>query len=162
MSLGFSVDHIPGSSISFYHHTLDADDTDYLDAKIYRKFTGYASFEIASNETVSVLPRFIWQKQGPHQMMAAAALVKFDITNYDNQAFHVGAGARMNQTSTGGMKLSTAYLLAAYEIQGLLIGLSHDILLTNLSADDPGKGAFELSISFTGFYDNEESMCPSF
>lgn len=162
MSLGFAVDHIPGSSISFYHHTLETDNTDIPDAKIYRKFTGYASFEIASNEFISVLPRFIWQKQGPHQMIAAAALVKFDITNYDNQAFHFGAGARMNQTSTGGMKLSTAYLLAAYEIQGLLIGLSHDILLTNLSAEDPGKGAFELSISFTGFYDNEESMCPSF
>ncbi len=161
MSLGISVDHVPGSSISFYHNTLGTDPT-VPDAKIDRKLTTYASFEIASNEYVSVLPRFLWQKQGPHQMIAAAALIRFDITNYDNQAFHFGAGARMNQTSTGGMKLSTTYLLAAYEIQGLLIGLSHDILLTSLSADDPGKGAFELSISFTGFYDNSESMCPSF
>ena len=161
MSLGVSVDHIPGSSISFYHHTLGSDPL-IPDANIDRKLTAYTSFEIASNESVSILPRLLWQKQGPHQMIAAAALVKFDITNYDNQAFHFGAGARMNQTSTGGMKLSTAYLLAAYEIQGLLIGLSHDVLLTSLSADDPGKGAFELSISFTGFYDNAESMCPSF
>ena len=161
MSIGVSLDHLPGSSISFYHHSL-VTDQDIPDAKIYRKFTAYGSFELASNEFVSLLPRVLWQKQGPHQMLSMAALVRFDITNYDNQAFHVGGGLRLNQTSTGGLKPSAAYALAAYEIRGLLIGLSHDFVLTSLSADDPGKGAFELSISFTGFYDNEENMCPSF
>lgn len=161
MSLGVSVDHLPGSSISFYHHTLNPDE-EFPDVKIYRKFTGYASFELASNESVSILPRLMWQKQGPHQMLSTAAVVKFDITNYDNQAFHVGAGLRMNQTTDAALKPSTAFVMAAYQLQGLLIGLSHDILLTNLSADDPGKGAFELSISFTGMYDNSESMCPTF
>ena len=161
MSLGISIDHVPGSSISFYHHSLDSDE-DIPEANIYRKFTAYASFELASNESVAILPRLLWQKQGPHQMIAAAALVKFDINNYDNQAFHVGGGLRLNQTSTTGLKPSAAYLLAAYEMKGLVIGLSHDIMLTSLNADDPGKGAFELSISFTGFYDNEDSLCPTF
>lgn len=161
MSFGISMDHIPGSSISFYQHSLEVDPL-IPDSKIYRKLTAFASFELASNESVSVLPRLVWQKQGPHQMIAAAALIKFDITDYDNQAFHLGAGIRMNQTTTSSIKPSAAYLLAAYEIQGLLIGLSHDILLTKLGADNPGKGAFELSIGFTGFYDNAESMCPTF
>lgn len=161
LSFGISADHIPGSSISFYRHTIEPDEL-IPDIKMDRKFTAFASFELASNESVSILPRVLWQKQGPHQMVSAAALVKFDITNYDNQAFHFGAGIRMNQTSDSGFKPSTAYLLTAYEIKGLLIGLSHDILLTSLSANDPGKGAFELSISFTGFYDNSESMCPTF
>lgn len=161
MSLGISMDHLPGSSISFYHHTIEVDEN-IPDAKIYRKLTGFASFEIGASETLSFLPRILWQKQGPHQMVAAAALVKFDITNYDTQAFHFGGGVRMNQTTSSALKPSTAYLLAAYELEGLLIGLSHDILLTKLGADDPGKGAFELSISFTGFYDNEESLCPTF
>ena len=52
--------------------------------------------------------------------------------------------------------------MAAYEVEGLLIGLSHDITTTSLSSQSPGRGAFELSISFTGLYDNEESMCPTF
>lgn len=161
MSFGFSVDHVPGSSISFYHHSLETDES-LPDAKISRKFTGFASFELGANESVSFLPRLIFQKQGVHQMLAAAALVKFDITDYDNQAFHFGGGIRLNQTTDAGLKPSTAYLLTAYEIKGLLIGLSHDILLTQLAAADPGKGAFELSISFTGFYDNDDSICPTF
>jgi type IX secretion system PorP/SprF family membrane protein len=161
LSLGVSVDHIPGSSISFYQHSLDQDE-EFPDSKIDRKMTAYLSMELASNESISVLPRLIWQKEGPHQMIAAAALVKFDITNYDNQAFHLGGGIRLNQTASGGLKPSAVYLMTAYEIEGLLIGLSHDISTTTLGSLSPGRGAFELSISFTGFYDNDESMCPTF
>src|SRR5687767_12110404 len=51
MSLGVSLDHIPGSSISFYHHTLNADDL-IPDAKMDRKLTGFVSLELASNELV--------------------------------------------------------------------------------------------------------------
>lgn len=161
ISLGVSVDHLPGSSISFYNHSLEQEQ-EYPDAKIYRKLTTYVSMELASNEYVSVLPRLLWQVEGPHQMIAAAALVKFDITNYDNQAFHVGGGVRLNQTAEGSLKNSAFYLMTAYEINGLLIGLSHDITTSSLSSQSPGRGAFELSISFTGLYDNEESMCPTF
>ena len=161
MAFGVSMDHVPGNSISFYKHTVDPDEL-LPDAKLDRKMTAFASFELASNEIVSILPRLLWQKQGPHQMLAAATLVKFDITNYDNQAVHFGAGIRLNQTIEDGMKPSAAYLLTAYEVKGLLIGLSHDIMLNSLSADAPGKGAFELSSSFTGFYDNDDSLCPTF
>lgn len=161
MSVGVSLDHIPGSSISFYKHTEDPDEL-LPDAKLDRKMTVFASFELAANESVSFLPRVVWQKQGPHQMISAATLVKFDITNYDNQALHLGGGIRLNQTEASSINPSTAFLMVAYELQGLLIGLSHDILLSKLGADDPGKGAFELSISFTGLYENEDSLCPTF
>ena len=69
LSFGISVDHIPGSSISFYQHSLDQE-IEYPDAKIDRKLTAYLSMELASNEYISVLPRFIWQQEGPHHMLA--------------------------------------------------------------------------------------------
>ncbi|MBK9984170.1 MAG: PorP/SprF family type IX secretion system membrane protein [Saprospiraceae bacterium] len=162
-SFGFSVDHLIGNSISFYKHSLD-DETYVLlpDSKIDRKLTGYLSMEISSNELIAFLPRLLWQVQGPHQMIAAAGLVKFDLTNYNNSAFHIGGGVRLNQTSSTGLKPSAVYILTAYEVKGLLIGLSHDILVNNLNEGHTGKGAFELSISFTGFYENDDSICPSF
>lgn len=162
MAVGVSADHIPGSSISFYKKSLEIDDEDLPDAKMERKFTGFFSMELASNEYVSLLPRVLFQKQGAHQMLSLATLVKFDINNYDEQAVHIGAGIRMNQTPSSPLKPSSAYAIAAYEVKGLLIGLSHDFLLTSLAQEFPGKGAFELSISFTGFYDNDESICPTF
>ncbi len=158
---GFSVDHVLGNSISFYNHSLDPDPL-IPDLSIDRKYTGYVSMALASNETVSFLPRLLWQKQGLHQMIAATGIVKFGLTNYDNQAFHFGGGIRLNQTATSSLNPSALYLLAAYEVKGLLIGLSHDIMLNGLNADSPGRGAFELSISFTGFYENSETMCPTF
>jgi type IX secretion system PorP/SprF family membrane protein len=161
LSLGVSVDHIPGSSISFYQHSLDQDIV-YPDAKLDRKLTTYLSMELGSNEYISILPRFIWQQEGPHQMISAAALVKFDITNYDNKAFHIGGGFRLNQTSTSSLKPTAVYILTAFELEGLLIGLSHDITTTSLGSLSPGRGAFELSISFTGLYENDDSMCPTF
>ncbi len=161
LSFGLSVDHIPGSSISFYNHSIDQE-IEYPDTKLDRKFTAFLSMELASNEYISLLPRILWQSEGPHKMLAAAALVKFDINNYDNQAFHLGGGVRLNQTASAGMKPSAVYLMAAYELEGLLIGLSHDITTTSLGSQSPGRGAFELSISYTGLYDNNESMCPTF
>lgn len=160
-SVGVSMDHIPGNSISFYHNAADNEDVDLPDAKLERKLSAFASFELASGELFSLLPRILWQKQGAHQMLALAMLGKIDITNYDNQAVHFGGGIRINQTLEG-MKPSAAYALFAYEVKGLLIGLSHDISLTQLSLDHPGKGAFELSISYTGFYENDDSLCPTF
>ena len=161
LSLGLSVDHIPGSSISFYDHSLDQDII-YPESKLYRKVTTYVSMELASNDYISLLPRFTWQQEGPHSMISAAALVKFDLTNYDNKALHIGGGFRMNQTSTSSLKPTAVYILTALEIEGLLIGLSHDITTTSLGSLSPGRGAFELSISFTGLYENDESACPTF
>ncbi len=161
LALGISVDHLPGSSVSFFKRSLDPDE-DIPDVRIYRKLTGFVSMTLASSEYISFLPRAYWQVEGPHQMLAAAGVVKFDITNYDNQALHAGGGVRINQGADAGFKPSAFYLMTAYEINGLLIGLSHDIALARLGAAAPGRGAFELSISFTGFYDNQESMCPTF
>lgn len=161
MSFGISVDHIPGSSISFYNHSIQQD-IEYPDVELDRKFTAFLSMELASNEYVAVLPRILWQSEGPHQMISAAALVKFDLTDHNNSAFHAGGGVRLNQTVAGGLKTSALYLMAAYEVEGLLIGLSHDISTSSLSSQSPGRGAFELSISYTGLYDNDETMCPTF
>jgi len=161
LTFGLSVDHVPGSSISFYTHSLELDEPK-PDARIDRKLTAMLSMELGSNEYLSVLPRIIWQQEGPHKMLAVATLVKFDLSNYNTSALHLGAGVRMNQSQTEGFKASAVYLLSAYEINGLLIGLSHDISLGGLGSIHPGSGAFELSISFTGFYENDENMCPTF
>jgi type IX secretion system PorP/SprF family membrane protein len=161
MTFGLSLDHVPGSSISFYTHSLQLDEP-LPDARIYRKLTAMLSMELASNEYISVLPRILWQQEGPHKMLSAATLVKFDISNYSDAALHVGAGIRMNQTQSQGFKTAAVYLMTAYEINGLLIGLSHDITTSGLGSANPGSGAFELSISYTGFYENDEHMCPTF
>lgn len=161
LTCGLSVDHVPGSSISFYAHSLELDEP-LPDAHIDRKFTALLSMELASDEYISVLPRILWQQQGAHKMLSTAALVKFDISNYNTQALHLGGGLRLNQTQSEGFKPSAVYLMTAFETNGLLIGLSHDISLGGLGSVNPGSGAFELSISFTGFYENEENMCPTF
>ena len=161
MSFGVSVDHLQGSSISFYNHSI-YQDVEFPDAEIYRKLTAFVSMELGSSEYLAVLPRVYWQNEGPHNMLTAAALVKFDLTNYDNQALHFGGGVRFNQTYESAFKTSAFYLMTAYELEGLLIGLSHDFTTTSLGAQSPGRGAFELSISFTGLYENESNMCPTF
>jgi type IX secretion system PorP/SprF family membrane protein len=161
LSFGIAGDHLTGSSVSFYAHSIEPDPL-IPDINMNRKFTTFLSMELASNQYVSLLPRLLWQVEGPHQMLAAAAVVKFDITNYDSKALHFGGGVRLNQSFDSGFKPSALYLMMAYEMEGLLIGLSHDVTLTNLKAQSPGKGAFELSISYTGFYENEDAMCPTF
>jgi len=158
---GVAVDHIPGSSISLFNREPDLDEP-YPDSRLDRKFTVYAAFELASNQFLSVLPRVIYQKQGPHAMLSGSAVVKFDLNNYDNQAAHLGGGIRLNQRAEGSLSPSAAFLMAAYEAGGFLIGLSHDITLSRLAANKAGRGAFEISLTFTGQYENSESLCPTF
>ncbi len=161
LSFGIAGDHLTGSSVSFYAHSIEPD-PDIPDVTMDRKITAFLSMELASNQYISLLPRLLWQVEGSHQMIAAAAVVKFDITNYDTKALHLGGGVRFNQSSPSGLNASALYLMMAYEMEGLLIGLSHDITLSNLNILSPGKGAFELSISYTGMYENEDAMCPTF
>ena len=161
LNIGIAMDHLPGSSISFYNHSVVTDE-EYPDAKIDRKLTAVLALELATNEYVSFMPRILWQQEGPHKMLAGTALVKFDISNYNSSALNLGGGMRFNQTRVDGFKPSSAYVMMAYEVSGLLIGLSHDIQMGGLGSVDPGKGAFEFSLSFTGHYENEDSMCPSF
>ena len=53
-------------------------------------------------------------------------------------------------------------------ISSVTVGKPHNIAvhpngrLAYVGSQSPGKGAFELSISFTGLYENESSMCPTF
>ncbi len=161
LAFGVAVDHLTGPSISFYAHTIEPDPL-IPDINMYQKYTTFFSMELASDQYVSFLPRFLWQKEGPYQMFAAAAVVKFDITNYDTKALHLGAGIRLNQSHDSAIKPTALYGMVAYEMEGLLIGLSHDVTLSNLSNLASGRGAFELSISYTGFYDNIDAMCPTF
>lgn len=160
-AVGAAVDHLPGSSVSFFHREPDLDEP-YPDSYLDRKFTAYFITELASTQFISISPRLLFQQQGAHTMVSASASVKFDVNNYDNQAAHLGAGIRMNQRFDDRLAPSAAFLMAAYEAGGFLIGLSHDLTLSQLASDSPGRGAFELSISFTGLYENEEALCPTF
>jgi type IX secretion system PorP/SprF family membrane protein len=157
---GLSVSHIFQPSLSLYLRTEELAELNN-DINLFRKYVIYASADLTINKSFRVLPRILYQQQGPHKLVNLGGNVKFDLTKYNNNAFHLGGGIRFSNKENS-ISPSAIYLLAGMEFTGLLIGLSYDFNLDDLFQDRLGQGIFELTINYIGEYENATAFCPTF
>jgi len=52
--------------------------------------------------------------------------------------------------------------LFGLELGGVLIGLSYDANLTDLTTTQQGQGAIEISLNYIGDFDDDSILCPKF
>ena len=75
---------------------------------------------------------------------------------------HLGGWIRTVRDFDNAFKPDAVGLLAGFSLRDLLIGFSYDINIRDLVNYPTGQGALELSISYFGDYESENSACPSF
>jgi Type IX secretion system membrane protein PorP/SprF len=90
----------------------------------------------------------------------AGANFRFALGERGGSALHLGSWARPVR-DTKAFGLDAVVALAGFEINNVLLGLSYDLNLKALGANQR-QGAFEISIAYLGNYDNEEILCPKF
>jgi len=131
-------------------------------AKLYSKYSAQlaANIPLTRDGRVSLLPRFLVASQGPHMQVNTGTNFRVAMGQYGGSAFHFGGWARPVRNADG-FGLDALVALAGIEINNVLIGLSYDLNLKALGANQR-QGAFEVSIAYLGNYDNEEIMCPKF
>jgi type IX secretion system PorP/SprF family membrane protein len=152
---GAAMHHFLQPNISFYENTEKGD-------KLYTKYSAQLSANLPLNREnrAQIQPRLLIAAQGPHMEVNAGANLRFTMGQYGSSALHFGTWARPARNSDG-FGLDAVVALIGVELNNMLFGLSYDLNLKALEASQR-QGAFELSITYLGNYNNEDIMCPKF
>ena len=156
--VGGAIHHFHEPSVSFYHHTNP--ETFLPDDKLDTRYAGQISAFFPLNDKIQLQPRTIIDKQGNHLKLDAGLNVRFDASEYKNIAFHLGGYIRPVQDFDESTRLDALVSLVGIEFNNVLIGMSYDLNLGELS--DFNRRTFEFSVAYLGEYEDDIILCPKF
>lgn len=150
-----------------YHHIFEPEQSfypedDFADNPLFAKISGQASVTYTVNDRLSLIPRALFLLQGPHTEFTAGSNVRYIIAEYNSTALQLGMWLRTAAFDESGLGVDALIVMAGLEMGGVVVGLSYDANLADLTTYQQGQGAFELSIKYFGEYDNETILCPKF
>lgn len=154
--VGGSMHHVFSPQVSFYPEDNGGD------SKLYSKYNGQLSVELPLADQVTLSPRFLIAKQGPHLEMNTGANVRLQFNDYSNNALHIGSWVRPVSNESDELFLDAVIFLVGFEINAVLFGLSYDLNLDDLSTFKQGQNAIEFSAVYRGNYEDDDILCPKF
>jgi type IX secretion system PorP/SprF family membrane protein len=138
---GFAISHIANPNVSFGSNNEDI---------LYRKYSLNLSGEInLQNDIISIIPIFLFQKQGPHKELDFGSYVKFLLNNKNNTALYAGAQYRMSSYESSNLGSDAFILGVRAEYQSLDVGFSYDLTTSNLRNASAFMGGPELYVIYT-------------
>jgi len=153
--VGSALHHFLRPVVSFYGNSADGD-------KLFMKVSAQASAQIPLSEDnhVSLLPRVLVASQGPHFELNTGANLRFALGQFGGNAVQVGSWVRTVRNADG-VGLDAVVALLGVELSSFKLGLSY---VLNLAAIQAGQrqSAFEISMTYLGFYEDEDILCPKF
>ncbi len=170
LSVGLNYTYSPTKRLSFFagaamHHIFRPQVTFYSieeggDSKLYSKYSAQLSARIPVADLVSISPRFLIASQGPHLQVNTGSNVRFQFNDYGDTALHLGSWVRPVRNQDDSIDLDALVLMAGIELNAVIIGLSYDLNLQNIST--ARRGAFEMSITYIGDFEDDGILCPKF
>ena len=146
-----------------YHHLNRPKNSFYKnpDIELQAKLVFSAGVKFTLNETSYFTIHADYSKQGSYSELIGGALYSYKIgDDYDNPkyTFHVGAFMRAKDAFIPMVKL---------DYHPFSFAFSYDANVSQLRTASQGRGGMELSISYIGFFDRDNSskyvpLCPKF
>lgn len=158
--LGGAIHHLFQPQVSFFYDRRN-EDPERGDNRIYRKFTGHFSTKIPISNKMQLLPRAMFTSQGPHTALNVGSNIRIGLGEYAGSAMHIGGWVRPVSNEADQYELAAAIFMIGFEANNVVFGFSYDAGLSNIQSPF-NQGAFELSVSYLGDYDNETILCPKF
>lgn len=158
LNVGFALHHFLQPQLSFYASDEDSD----ASSKLFMKYSAQVSFQFPVSDRISLIPRALFSRQGPHMSITTGSNVRIGLNDFNGNAFQIGTWVRPVSNEDNSFSLDAIILMVGLEINNVLFGLSYDVNLADLSTHRQGQGAFEFSIAYLGNYDNESILCPKF
>ncbi len=161
---GLALHHFLRPEVGFYANDSNEDNDleDKGNSKLYTKLTAHVTVLLQLSEKVQLLPRALLYAQGPHLALNAGANFRFPLGGVNETAFQVGGWLRPVKDVNTTLQLESAVLMAGFEFQGLLLGLSYDANLKDITASGNRRNAIEISLSFFGNRGADGVLCPAF
>lgn len=157
---GAAIHHILEPQVSFYYDKEEPDQGG--DNRLHRQYSVQLTAQLPITEGFTVSPRAIASLQGPHLEINAGTNFRMQLGEDSPAALHIGGWVRPVTTESNSLEIDAVVLMAGFEINNVLLGLSYDATLNDLNASRQGQGAFEVSIAYLGNYENEAILCPKF
>jgi type IX secretion system PorP/SprF family membrane protein len=135
--IGFAAFHVNSPNSGFYAVT---------DKRAIRYLVHATGSYGIKNTNMQLSPMFIYQRQGPAQMIYVGTFIKYRLQESSKYTDYV-----LSRTvSIGGfMRSQDAIAIAAQcELGQMAFGISYDINISSLSKVSSGKGGFEISIRY--------------
>lgn len=138
---GIALSHLANPNVSFGNNNEDV---------LYRKFSLNLSAKVnLQNDVISVIPIFLFQKQGPHTEMDFGSYIKFVLNERNNTALYAGGQFRLAAYNTSNLGSDAFILGVRAEYQSLDIGFSYDITTSALRDAQAFMGGPELYVIYT-------------
>ncbi len=170
LSVGLNYIYSPSNRTSFFagfamHHVLQPQVTFYPtddggDSKLYSKYSAQLSASIPLTDLLSLSPRFLIAAQGPHLEINTGTNFRYQLNDFGSTSFHLGSWVRPVSNEDDSISLDAIVLMAGIELNAVLVGLSYDLNLQSINT--VRQGAFELSITYLGDFENDSILCPKF
>ena len=158
---GAAVHHITEPDLSFA--TRDDDETNVaVEQPLRQKYSAHVAGSIPVTSTFAVLPRALFQVQGPHVQAVLGTNVRLATDEFSSVAFHLGSWVRGVRNVEEGLGLDAVVALVGFEYKNVLLGTSYDIGVSDFTAGARGRGALEISLAYLGNYENDSLLCPQF
>ena len=161
LTVGVALHHLTAPEQSFYAD-LTAGTPEEVTNTLHRRYSGYANVRIPMGRNATLSPRLYVLQQGPHAVAQLGSTVRLPVQENSSGAIHFGGWVRVVQNAAGPRPESLTGLIGL-EVDAFLFGLSYDATIHPLAVSGRHRGAFELSVSYTGQGDQDEDVpCPKF
>ncbi len=141
--LGGSIYHVNEPIYSFI-------DKENVSEQLYRRFVFHGGSNLSLTKQVTVVPSFIYMKQGPYQQFTAGTFLRYDTWSRGKttpSAFMLGGWIRaLNQDRRLGLDAFIATL--RMELRSYLFTFSYDVNISSLARASFGRGGPEISFVY--------------
>ncbi len=156
--VGGAMHHFTQPSVSFYHNSNSESTTP--DNKLDARYSAQLSAYLPATDGVQLQPRVIFDKQGGHMKLDAGLNIRINTSEYRNLAMHIGGYVRPVQDYDDSFRVDALVALLGIEFNNVLIGMSYDLNLGELSSFN--RRTFEFSVAYLGEYEDDVILCPKF
>ncbi len=155
---GGAMHHFTQPTVSFYHNT-DAEST-LPDNKLAIRYAAQFSAYLPLTDGIQLQPRTIFDLQDEHLKLDIGMNVRINTSEYKSIAMHIGGYARPVKDYDDSFRVDAFVALLGIEFNNVLIGMSYDLNLGELS--DFNRRTFEFSVAYLGEYEDDIILCPKF
>ncbi len=139
-NIGFSVSHLTQPNLSFYGAPIGND-------ILYMKYVAHGNMTFGlKNTPLSLMPGFVYYRQGPAQEITAGSLVKYTLKEDSRYTGYVkGAAIALGAYYRWDDAVIISSLL---EMSNYAIGFSYDVNVSGLRNASNGLGGFEIALRY--------------
>lgn len=158
--IGIAYQHWNRPNVSFFDRDIRLTD-EYEPFQIDAKLTAHIGTSFPFGDFAAIEPRAIYLSQGISQSAILGTNLSYELSETDGISTHLGVWLRSSR-SLSTWQPTDVIVSVGFGKNGLLVGLSYDANLRNLSGQALGTSTFELSVSYVGNHDNDNKFCPVF